>query len=422
VDARTPPSQRGRAAEATPDKETNFVRLGPILKEDAPEHHYLSHMRIDPTLSGHSDQEMQLLRRVYIYLQYERRKTPSMTPEFADAPMLAMQEVRLKRGTEGKPIENVLFGLTQLSKTPEIVWCAFCSYFILGCVPVIFVRNKGGAVVGSEDMAKAIHDLNVDVEAAIKKIKNEPEFSWVVLDRDLPRFKLNVRCTSNGQSLEFTERGLTRPQVLVACMNANQIKGLYKAQPKADQPFSLWDLLNATHPHYRPYPRKYDEPSLPADAVTNRGRCRMVLLCDEDDLNRSSFAGNNAIERSNWQEPDVTFFAAANALLNKQFGPAAAARDVDADSDEHDISRELRDFQQECDKVGLRSKVYGCISITATPVSGICICSSIVCMSHACLQSDDSINLLLRCRCCSLLRTETCAMFMSSRSGHHQIT
>ena len=131
-----------------------------------------------------------------------------MTPEFADAPMLAMQEVRLKRGTEGKPIENVLFGLTQLSKTPEIVWCAFCSYFILGCVPVIFVRNKGGKVVGSEDMAKAIHDLNVDVEAAIKEIKKEPEFSWVVLDRDLPRFKLNVRCTSNGQSLEFTERGL----------------------------------------------------------------------------------------------------------------------------------------------------------------------------------------------------------------------
>jgi hypothetical protein len=415
--------QRGGAAEATPDKETNFVNLGPMLKEDAPDHHYLSHMRIDPTLSRHSDQEMQLLRRVYLHIQYEQRKTPSMTPELADAPMLAMQEVRMKRGTDGKPIENVLFGLTQLSKTPEIVWGAFCSYFILGCVPVIFVRNKGGAVVGSEDMAKAIHDLNVDVEAAIKKIKNETEFSWVVLDRDLPRFKLNVRCTSNnGQSLEFTaERGLTRPQVLVACMNANQIKGLYQAQPKAEQPFSLWDLLNATHPHYRPYPRKYDEPSLRADAVANLGRCRMVLLCDEDDLNRSSFAGTNAIERSNWQEPDRSFFAAANALLNKQFGPAAA-RDVDADSDEHDISRELRDFQQECDKVGLRSKVYGCISITATPVSGTCIRSSIACMLYACLQSDDWINLLLRCRCCSLLRTETYAMFMSSRSGHHQTT
>ena len=84
----------------------------------------------------------------------------------------------------------------------------------------------------------------------------------------------------------------------------------------------------------------------------------MVLLCDEDDLNRSSFAGNNAIERSNWQEPDVTFFAAANALLNKQFGPAAAARDVNVDSDERDISRELRDFQQECDKVAQEQSLW----------------------------------------------------------------
>jgi hypothetical protein len=417
--------------EATPDKEANFVNLGPILKEDAPREHYLSHMRIDPTLSRHSDQEMQLLRRVYLRIQYEQRKTPDFAPDFPNAPKLAMREARFKRSRDGKPIENVFFGLTQLTKTPEIVWGAWCSFFLLGCVPVIFVRNKGGANVGSEDIAKAIHELNTIVKDAItgrpadeakgiteiRGISQEPEFSWVSPHRDIPRFTLNVRRTSNGQSLEFTVNGLTSPQVLVACMNANQIKGLYQPQPKAEQPFSLWDLLNATHAQYRPYPRKYDDPSSRADAATNSGRCRMVLLCDEDDLNRSSFKGENAIEQSNWgrKAPDQAFFAAADALLNKQFGPSTA-REANADADERDISRELQNFRQECDQVGLRVTVYGCISITATPVCGACISSSILCM-HVCVHAYNIV--LRRCRC---YFTELSAMYMSSRSGHHRTT
>jgi hypothetical protein len=370
------PLQGGGDVQATPDQEKTFVKLGPILKDDAPRTDYMSHMRIDPTLSRHSDLEMQLVRRVYLRIQYEQRKTPEFAPDCPDAPKLAMREARFRRGRDGKPIENIFFGLTQLTKTPEIVWAAWCSFFILGCVAVIFVRNKGGAVVGSEDMAKAILDLNDMVERAIKGISEEPDFSWVSLHRDIPRFTLKVQRTSEGQSLEFTVKGLTSPQVVVACMNANQIKGLYQAQPKAKQPFSLWDLLNATHVQYRPYPRKYDEPSLRADAVANPGRCRLVLLCDEDDLNRSSFKGENAIEKSNWNEPDWAFFAAADALSNKQHGHDAPG-DADTNSDE----KLLRDFRLECDQVGLRNKVYGCISITATPVCGTCACSSILCIS-----------------------------------------
>ena len=47
--------------------------------------------------------------------------------------------------------ETLVVGVTQLSKTPEINMSAWVSFFILGCMPLIFVRNMGGKEVGSKN-------------------------------------------------------------------------------------------------------------------------------------------------------------------------------------------------------------------------------------------------------------------------------
>ena len=53
-----------------------------------------------------------------------------------------------------------MVGFTQESKTPEIVFAAWVSFFVLGCLPVLFVRNGGGRISGSADMRKGVADLN----------------------------------------------------------------------------------------------------------------------------------------------------------------------------------------------------------------------------------------------------------------------
>jgi hypothetical protein len=149
-------------------------------------------------------------------------------------------------------------------------------------------------------------------------------------------------------------------------MNANQINALRR--PQQGQPFSTMDLLGATHPQYQPYPRKYDEPTRP---MSDAGRVRMVCFFDEDDLNCSSFTGTtHAIERSQWMPPNARFFDIANKYLAakteklKKLGHDEAA-ELHPESD----AAALLAFSRACEDFGLRAQVYGCVSITATPVS-----------------------------------------------------
>ena len=56
--------------------------------------------------------------------------------------------------------ETHVKGFCQLSKTYETCGQAFHCFFVEGLLPVIFVRNKGGASVGTADMSTAVEEFN----------------------------------------------------------------------------------------------------------------------------------------------------------------------------------------------------------------------------------------------------------------------
>ena len=130
-----------------------FKPLGPVVKPDAPEQHYYSHLRIDHTVSGFvvGSEEEKAVLRIYEHLMYESKPNPPCKevpnshrpgPDCTRGPFFTVREHDLKPPVSGSHKEILIFGSTQLSKTPEACATAWCAYFIDGCVPILCVRNK----------------------------------------------------------------------------------------------------------------------------------------------------------------------------------------------------------------------------------------------------------------------------------------
>jgi len=56
-------------------------------------------------------------------------------------------------------------------KSLEAAFLAWVSYFVLGCLPILLVRNTGGKVQGANDMKNAIDNLNDRITAILKAHK-----------------------------------------------------------------------------------------------------------------------------------------------------------------------------------------------------------------------------------------------------------
>ena len=87
---------------------------------------------------------------------------------------------------------------------------------------------QGGANTGSSDMASGVEKINERIRQLFEHVV---EREGVNLPKtDASKFLLVPRCASgiSGDSIEFDKSTLrlSRPQVLVMCMNANQVKSL----------------------------------------------------------------------------------------------------------------------------------------------------------------------------------------------------
>ena len=127
--------------------------------------------------------------------------------------------------------ETYVKGFCQLSKTYETCGQAFHCFYVEGILPVIFVRNKGGASVGTADMSNGIKEFNDTVKSVFESIfhhyEHLPEFNHVKAHD----FFLHPRRSSEGETLEFqgSESYLLRyPQVVIACTNVTQLRPFYK--------------------------------------------------------------------------------------------------------------------------------------------------------------------------------------------------
>ena len=127
----------------------HFRPLGPPVKPDAPAEHAFSHLKIDHTMSGFvvGSQEEKAVRLIYDHLMYESKPSPpckeipaSHTPgaEGTRGPFFTAREHDHKPpSSKGSHKEILIYGSTQLSKTPEAAASAWAACFIDGCVPII---------------------------------------------------------------------------------------------------------------------------------------------------------------------------------------------------------------------------------------------------------------------------------------------
>ena len=180
---------------------------------------------------------------------------------------------------------------------------------------------QGGANTGSNDMASGIEKLN---ERIRELFVHEVRSGYINLpETDASKFLLVPRCSSgsSGESIEFDKftMRLSRPQVLVMCMNASQVKSLIGNSTKrtaqvrapcclhatlpavltctcvyvprtmmstaygvhqAGAQSGLLDIMKGSTNH--PYPPKCHDPYAPFDNGANRKLSRLYFILDED--------------------------------------------------------------------------------------------------------------------------------------------
>jgi len=385
------------------------------VKPDAPPEHAFSHLHIDHTVSGFtvgSDKE-KTVRLIYEHLMYESKPQPpckevpaAFRPGLragARGPFFTVREHDHKPPPQGSHKEVLIYGSTQLSKTPEAAASAWCAFFVDGCVPIVGVRNKGGANTGSVDMAKGIQKLNASIEALFLHELRAGNLGMLV-ESDCSAFYLHPRKTSDGEQMEFDPNSLklARPQVLIMCMNPNQVKNLIgpanAASSKAGATSGLLDIMKGNTNH--PYPPKCHDPYAAFDHGENRAVARIYFILDEDDLNRSN-QSTAVTERLQFNAPKDVMDkinrgidkinqagAAARAAAAAAAGSVDDPVDLDTDDDaplldeeddppppadgsEEAVNEERMrsEFRSTMDATGVRSAVRGVVALTATPAA-----------------------------------------------------
>ena len=419
-----PSREESEVMDVDPERLTDdkrFRPLGDTLFSGAPAGHKFSHLRIDHTLSGFSagSEEEKAIKLIYRQLMYTSKRGPCKEipashnglAEFYRGPFFSGREHDHEPpATTGAHSEVLVYGATQLSKTPEACSTAWLAFFCDGSLPIIGVRNKGGANQGSADMKKGINSFNEIVEQIfrfeVRRGKGDPG-GLQLKEADYVKFQLNPRCASNQDYTEFdhNSRKLARPQVFIMCMNPRQVKDLLAERPDAKRASAgatagLFSIMKGKTVH--PYPPKCHKPHELFDNGANRPVARIYLILDEDDLNRSNRAG--AGEKLQFDAPSdvkkklndalndlvkagATAAARAAAAVGMDLQPSdpllssVAADDDDDDtstlagSDDEDVEREeggrnhneIDAFFTELKASGIRSDVRGVVALTATP-------------------------------------------------------
>jgi hypothetical protein len=285
-------------------------------------------------------------------------------------------------------VEMLIKGLTQLSKTPETICQAFFSFFAEGVLPIIMVRNKGGANVGTADMEDAVIQMNREISTIFEKIS--PMYSHHVEFHRIKNtdFHLTPRCTSSKPPawLDFHGDGnyeLKYPQVLISCTNVNAVKRMTETTKGtslgSNMRMSLIELLSGyrcsgdkehANPHV-PYIYNWDRyrkgKEFPKAAI--------ALLFDEDDANRSSTGREKTDTLLHAICPKLKNMTEdMRNLANKYQGKAenavegASGGEEECSDEEDQDGREEKDFYKQF-QLQLRARVARVYAYTATPIT-----------------------------------------------------
>jgi hypothetical protein len=324
------------------------------------------HRRVSNNMSGFT--EIQSVIAAHIAMELATR-VAKFSKAFGDdqtghgGPYYTFARTRTSPPTdESVHSETVIKGYMQLAKTVDEVAQAWADFFLEGLFPVIFLRLKGGALVATRDVAQTVHDFNEIVRDIYRHLyaKYYRNVPGVAQDGYLA-FYLTPRCASRGEGVEFVGGAsyrLSRPQVLIACTNVNQLKTIF--YPGRALALSLAEIfsgvrLTGQDEDANPYlPYAWDESA-------TRVRPAISAIFDEDDQNRSA-TGREAKDRMLFQEQ-----SGCNEML------AALRAGHDEDEDDEEMSEEE---QRSLDKFyetlrGLRALFASVTAWSATPTTPI---------------------------------------------------
>mmetsp|Transcript_40952 Transcript_40952/g.68428 ORF Transcript_40952/g.68428 Transcript_40952/m.68428 type:complete len:873 (+) Transcript_40952:165-2783(+) len=201
-----------------------------------------SNVKIDTTLTEFTQKQIAALKAVYLEFAYKRRKVKhadnmKVKDGVYSPPLLALRKLDMrtseeKRGDDKEleqKVETTMVGRCQLGKSIEAAWAAWCSYFILGCIPVVFIRNGCGPQ-GIEDMKKTVDNLNTEIhEFLVKYCKDKNLGSQHIR---LEQFNLHVVLPKDQiQTKKDNVSGnyrMRKAQVLFRQNNSMQLKKFIK--------------------------------------------------------------------------------------------------------------------------------------------------------------------------------------------------
>jgi hypothetical protein len=199
----------------SPSTESAAPAMGPEICPSHPDDLF-SRNRIDPTLFGDSSQKMQrLIQHVYEKLMYEPKASYlEGNPHFVTS-KLSFLEV-------DRHVENVAAGFPQISKSLEAAATAWVSFFVLGCLPVITVRNSGGNIQGKEDMKDAVVKFNDRVKQIVL---SHPDGCQTMAKA----LTLSVVDDCTATVAAKNDDGFMDPKVLIVLNNATTMKKMLRS-------------------------------------------------------------------------------------------------------------------------------------------------------------------------------------------------
>ena len=285
-----------------------------------------------------NDSEISVVQQVYKKVQYNK-KFNYMTgnPKFAmrklnfkvqclrganTALLVSIVDSLLRWQEPEQNVENVIVGKCQSGKSGEAAWTAWCTWFVLGCLPVILVRNSGGKSQGIDDMRRAIHKMNDVIRVHLSEL-------GVPADQHDKYLLTNFLMEEDQIPLRNRGFGHTG-SVLVVLNNPTHLRRLASHIPRRRASSQAEGDGLSVAMRLDQYSRK-------------DGRTRMVLIIDEADLVVGSPGRKgNASERWHFEE-----------RMRMRSGEMAR---------------------------GLRELVFGTVSITATPCAlFLCSITTIMC-------------------------------------------
>jgi len=179
---------------------------GAFKVTDANREHFMCLQKLDPSLSGQTEErEFELTRLIYKE-KIMGPKQPDVIRRNADGTHITVASGLLSCkpcDDWGVSVINILLGRAQSGKSYEGVSDCWAKFFVHAQFPMYYCRTLGG-LNDTEEMLADFHNWNSDVETFLKEQRKQfpDKYRWLT-DTEIDKFKLQPRLNSAKRGSRF---------------------------------------------------------------------------------------------------------------------------------------------------------------------------------------------------------------------------